>query len=114
MCCRVPGTLYREENLRFFKRAHVGKKLKVSVVCRDKREAPVAVFDTHCIAGRGPHQRAHCAEFEAGSMLAKELTFVARAEAAGLVLGAEPPVMLTSRADNDPARLASCALAQLY
>lgn len=51
---------------------------------------------------------------EAGNMLAKELTFVARAEAAGLVLGAKVPVMLTSRADNDRARLASAALAQLY
>ena len=51
---------------------------------------------------------------EAGNMLAKELTFVARAEAAGLVIGAKVPVMLTSRADNDRARLASCALALLY
>jgi phosphate butyryltransferase len=51
---------------------------------------------------------------EAGNMLAKELTFVARAEAAGLVVGAKVPVMLTSRADNDRARLASCALALLY
>lgn len=51
---------------------------------------------------------------EAGNMLAKELTFVARAEAAGLVVGARVPVMLTSRADNDRARLASAALAQLY
>ena len=51
---------------------------------------------------------------EAGNILAKELSFVARAEAAGLVLGAKAPVMLTSRADNDRARLASCALAQLY
>ncbi len=51
---------------------------------------------------------------EAGNMLAKEFTFVAKAEAAGLVLGARAPVMLTSRADNDRARLGSCALAQLY
>ncbi len=51
---------------------------------------------------------------EAGNMLAKELIFVARAEAAGLVVGASAPVMLTSRADNDRARLGSCALAQLY
>jgi phosphate butyryltransferase len=51
---------------------------------------------------------------EAGNMLAKELTFVAKAEAAGLVVGARAPVMLTSRADNDRARLGSCALAQLY
>jgi phosphate butyryltransferase len=50
---------------------------------------------------------------ESGNMLAKELTFIAHAQAAGLVLGARVPVMLTSRADNDRARLASCALAQL-
>ena len=51
---------------------------------------------------------------EAGNMLAKELTFVAHAEAAGLVLGAKVPVMLTSRADNAQSRLASCALAIMY
>ncbi|MBB4200662.1 enoyl-CoA hydratase [Rhodoblastus sphagnicola] len=51
---------------------------------------------------------------ESGNMLAKELTFISHAEAAGLVVGASAPVMLTSRADNDNARLVSCALAQLY
>jgi Phosphate acetyl/butaryl transferase len=51
---------------------------------------------------------------EAGNMLAKELTFVARAEGAGLLLGAKAPVIPTSRADNDRAWLASCALVRLY
>jgi phosphate butyryltransferase len=51
---------------------------------------------------------------ESGNMLAKELTFVARAEAAGLVVGAKVPVMLTSRADNVKSRLASAALAVLH
>ena len=51
---------------------------------------------------------------EAGNMLAKELTFVAHAEAAGLVLGAKVPVMLTSRADDEHSRLVSCAVALLY
>lgn len=51
---------------------------------------------------------------EAGNMLAKNLTFVARADAAGLVLGARVPVMLTSRADDARARMASAALAVLY
>src|SRR5208282_6923571 len=51
---------------------------------------------------------------EAGNMLAKELTFVARAEAAGLALGAAVPIILTSRADGEKARLASCAIAALY
>ena len=51
---------------------------------------------------------------ESGNMLAKELTFVANADAAGLVCGLKVPVMLTSRADDEQARLASCAMAQLY
>jgi phosphate butyryltransferase len=51
---------------------------------------------------------------EAGNMLAKELTFVAHAEAGGIVIGARCPVILTSRADDDKARLASCAVAALY
>ncbi|GAB4359231.1 MAG: bifunctional enoyl-CoA hydratase/phosphate acetyltransferase [Oricola sp.] len=51
---------------------------------------------------------------EAGNMLAKELTFVAHAEAAGVVIGALCPIILTSRADDDKARLASCAVAALY
>ncbi|CCE09772.1 conserved hypothetical protein [Bradyrhizobium sp. STM 3843] len=51
---------------------------------------------------------------EAGNMLAKELVFAAQAEAAGLALGATVPIILTSRADGDKARLASCAIASLY
>lgn len=51
---------------------------------------------------------------EAGNMLVKELSFIAHAEAAGIVLGAKVPVILTSRADNEKARLASCAVAALY
>ena len=51
---------------------------------------------------------------EAGNMLAKELAFVAHAEAAGLALGASVPIILTSRADGEKARLASCAIAALY
>lgn len=51
---------------------------------------------------------------EAGNMLAKELSFVAHADAAGLVLGATVPIILTSRADGEKARLASCAIAALY
>jgi phosphotransacetylase/acyl dehydratase len=50
---------------------------------------------------------------EAGNMLAKELSFVAHAEAAGLALGATVPIILTSRADDERARLASCAIAVL-
>jgi hypothetical protein len=53
-------------------------------------------------------------DLEAGNMLAKNLTFMARADAAGIVLGARAPVILTSRADNERTRMASCAVAALY
>jgi len=50
---------------------------------------------------------------EAGNMLAKQLSFLANADSAGLVLGARVPVILTSRADNVRSRIASCAVAVL-
>ena len=52
-------------------------------------------------------------DLEAGNMLAKSLTFLAGADAAGIVLGARVPIILTSRADSLTARLASCAVATL-
>ena len=52
-------------------------------------------------------------DLEAGNMLAKSLTFLADADAAGIVLGARVPVILTSRADSPLARRASCAVASL-
>jgi phosphate acetyltransferase len=52
-------------------------------------------------------------DLEAGNMLAKSLSFLAHADAAGLVLGARVPIILTSRADTLLTRLASCAVAVL-
>jgi phosphotransacetylase len=52
-------------------------------------------------------------DLEAGNMLAKSLSFLAEADAAGIVLGARVPVMLTSRADTVQSRMASCAVAAL-
>jgi phosphate acetyltransferase len=53
-------------------------------------------------------------DLEAGNMLAKNLTFLSGADAAGVVLGARVPIILTSRADNVRTRLASCAVAMLF
>lgn len=53
-------------------------------------------------------------DLEAGNMLAKNLTFLAKADAAGIVLGARVPIILTSRADSVRTRMASCAVAVLY
>jgi phosphotransacetylase len=50
-------------------------------------------------------------DLEAGNILAKQLTFLANADSAGLVLGARVPVILTSRADSVRSRIASCAVA---
>jgi phosphate acetyltransferase len=50
-------------------------------------------------------------DLEAGNMLAKQLSFLANADAAGIVLGARVPIILTSRADTVRARMASCAVA---
>jgi phosphate acetyltransferase len=52
-------------------------------------------------------------DLEAGNMLAKQLSFLAGADAAGIVLGARVPIVLTSRADSLRTRLASCAVAAL-
>ncbi|MFI0476042.1 bifunctional enoyl-CoA hydratase/phosphate acetyltransferase [Paracoccus jiaweipingae] len=51
---------------------------------------------------------------DAGNMLAKQLTYISHAEAAGLVLGASVPVILNSRSDGQMSRLASCAVAALH
>jgi phosphate acetyltransferase len=53
-------------------------------------------------------------DLESGNMLAKNLAYFAKADSAGIVLGARVPVVLTSRADSARARMASCAVASLY
>lgn len=53
-------------------------------------------------------------DLEAGNMLAKNLTFLAKADAAGIVLGTRVPIILTSRADSVRTRMASCAVAVLF
>jgi phosphate acetyltransferase len=52
-------------------------------------------------------------DLEAGNMLAKQLSFLANADSAGLVLGARVPIILTSRADSVRSRIASCGVAML-
>ena len=52
-------------------------------------------------------------DLEAGNMLAKQLSFLAGADAAGVIVGARVPIILTSRADSERTRIASCALAVL-
>ncbi|PRY26442.1 phosphate butyryltransferase [Aliiruegeria haliotis] len=67
---------------------------------------------TSQVAGRA--QILVAPNLDAGNMIAKQLTYIAKAEGAGVVLGAKVPIILTSRADGDEARLASCAVAALH
>ncbi|MFO1107002.1 MAG: bifunctional enoyl-CoA hydratase/phosphate acetyltransferase [Amaricoccus sp.] len=53
-------------------------------------------------------------DLDAGNMLAKQLAYISRAEGAGIVMGAKVPIILTSRADGEKARLASCAVAAIH
>jgi phosphate acetyltransferase len=53
-------------------------------------------------------------DLEAGNMLAKNLAYFAKADGAGIVLGARVPIVLTSRADSPRSRMASCAVAAIY
>lgn len=53
-------------------------------------------------------------DIDSANMLAKQLAYISHAEGAGLVLGARVPIILNSRADDDMARLASCAIAALH
>ncbi len=53
-------------------------------------------------------------DLEAGNMLAKQLAYLAKADSAGIVLGARVPIVLTSRSDSAEARLASCAVAVAF
>jgi len=53
-------------------------------------------------------------DLEAGNILAKQLTYLADSDSAGLVMGARVPIILTSRADSAESRLASCAVAVAY
>ena len=52
-------------------------------------------------------------DLEAGNMLAKQLSYLANADSAGIVLGARVPIILTSRADTVPPGWRRCAIAQL-
>ncbi len=76
------------------------------------REAAQIKGITSEVAGRA--QILVVPDLEAGNMLAKNLSYFANADGAGIVLGARVPIVLTSRADSPRARLASCAVATLY
>ena len=74
---------------------------------------PTSSSGEHLSPAQGDAQILVVPDLEAGNMLAKNLTFLANAEAAGIVVGARVPIVLTSRADSVRSRMASCAIAAL-
>jgi phosphate acetyltransferase len=77
----------------------------------DKEAARIKGINSE-VAGRA--QILVVPDLESGNMLAKNLAYFAKADGAGIVLGARVPIVLTSRADSLRARMASCAIAALY
>ena len=96
---------------------HVGDSLQLAQAAAKTDAAVIAFAGVHFMAETAkilnPGKTVVVPDLEAGNMLAKNLTFLSRADAAGVVLGARVPIILTSRADNVRTRLASCAVAML-
>lgn len=80
----------------------------------DNAVSPAAAAEKHIVSPvAGKADVLVVPDLEAGNMLAKQLTFLGQADAAGVVMGARVPIILTSRADSLRTRLASCAVAVL-
>ena len=80
----------------------------------DNAVSPQAAAEKHIVSPvAGQADILVVPDLEAGNMLAKQLTFLGGADAAGVVLGARVPIILTSRADGERTRIASCAVAVL-
>ena len=110
----VPSTLEAAALCKMADRGQITGALLDGPLALDNAISPEAASIkkiTSPVAGRA--QVLVVPDLEAGNMLAKSLSFLAGADAAGIVLGAKVPIILTSRADEETARLASCAVAQL-
>lgn len=112
---KIPGTIEAAALCKMAERGQIRGGLLDGPLALDNAISPEAARIkgiTSEVAGRA--QVLVVPDLEAGNMLAKNLTFLAGADAAGVVLGARVPVILTSRADNVRTRMASCAVAALY
>jgi phosphate acetyltransferase len=111
---KVPSTLEAAALCKMAERGQITGGILDGPLALDNAISPAAAqikrIDS-AVAGRADILVAP--DLEAGNMLAKSLTFMAEADAAGIVLGARVPVILTSRADSVITRLASCAVAGL-
>ena len=111
---KVPSTLEAAALCKMADRGQITGAVLDGPLALDNAISPEAAAIKHIVspvAGRA--NVLIVPDLEAGNMLAKSLSFLAGADAAGIVLGARVPIILTSRADSLPTRLASCAVAVL-
>src|SRR3954447_14607281 len=109
---KVPSTVEAAALCKMADRGQITGALLDGPLALDNAISPAAAEIKHIVspvAGRA--NVLIVPDLEAGNMLAKSLSFLAGADAAGLVLGARVPIILTSRADSELTRLASCAVA---
>jgi phosphate acetyltransferase len=112
---KIPSTIHAAALCKMAERGQITGALVDGPLALDNaisREAAATKHITSAVAGDADILLVP--DLEAGNMLAKELSFLANADAAGIVLGARVPIILTSRADNVRTRMASCAVAALY
>lgn len=112
---KIPGTLDAAALCKMADRGQIEGGILDGPLALDNAVSPEAAAIkgiTSEVAGRA--QIMLVPDLEAGNMLAKNLTFLAGADAAGIVLGARVPIILASRADSIRTRLASCSVAALY
>jgi phosphate butyryltransferase len=111
---RLPGTLDAAALCKMADRGQITGALLDGPLAFDNAVSPQAAAGKHIISKVAGHADILVVpDLEAGNMLAKQLTFMAGADAAGVVLGARVPIVLTSRADGPRTRVASCAVAAL-
>jgi phosphate acetyltransferase len=111
---KVPSTIEAAALCKMAERGQITGAVLDGPLALDNAISPAAAAVKHIaspVAGRA--NVLVVPDLEAGNMLAKSLSFLAGADAAGIVLGARVPIILTSRADSLITRLASCALASL-
>ena len=111
---KIPSTLEAAALSKMADRGQITGGLVDGPLAFDNAVSEQAAQDKHIVSPvAGKANILLVPDLEAGNMLAKQLTFMSGADAAGIVLGARIPIILTSRADNLRTRLASAAVAVL-
>lgn len=112
---KIPSTIHAAALCKMAERGQITGALLDGPLALDNAISRAAAATKHIVSAvAGDADILLVPDLESGNMLAKELSFLANADAAGIVLGARVPIILTSRADTVRTRMASCAVAALY